>query len=406
MGKRLRRFLVSLFALAIFTVGLVSAQTPDGQTVSQDELDQLLAPIALYPDQLLTQILIASTYPIEVISAARYLQQNPDLQGDALDQAIANKNWDPSVQSLAAFPQVLAMMNDELEWMQRLGNAFLLDQQRVMDTVQGLRRRAQAAGNFLPTPQQSVLDQDGEILVQPTQPDVVYVPVYDPSIIYGPWWAPDYPPWFWYPPPIYGYSAGWGYAYAPEIYFGAPCRFSHHHWGWANPDWHRHHIVINPTNNRFWNRPGRPVPPPGGNWQHDPMHRKGIAYPDVATQQHFGTVDPNAVRARQDFRGRELVRPAPSSARPESGVGQPPQKGGTPMPPTFRPSPRPVTPAYDPALSRQQTQINSQRGMQSRQTPVLTSPATGRAPPAVSAPPAGSHAPSGGSAPRGGASPR
>ena len=100
-------------------------QSAPGSAYSQDELDQLLAPIALYPDQLLTQILMAATYPLEVVEAVRFVQQNPDLRGDALDQVIADKNWDPSVQSLAAYPQVLSMMNDKLEWTQRLGDAFL-----------------------------------------------------------------------------------------------------------------------------------------------------------------------------------------------------------------------------------------------------------------------------------------
>ncbi|HMA31446.1 MAG TPA: DUF3300 domain-containing protein, partial [Casimicrobiaceae bacterium] len=153
----MRNLLIGLFALAILAVAPLEAQSPGGQGYSQDELDQLLAPVALYPDQLLMQVLIAATYPLEVVEAARFVQQNPDLRGEALDQALAGKNWDPSVQSLAAFPQVLAMMNDEIEWMQRLGDAFLADQQRVMDTVQSLRQRAEAAGNLQSTSQQSVI---------------------------------------------------------------------------------------------------------------------------------------------------------------------------------------------------------------------------------------------------------
>ncbi|HEY1459882.1 MAG TPA: DUF3300 domain-containing protein, partial [Casimicrobiaceae bacterium] len=122
----------------------------------QDQLDALLAPIALYPDQLLSQVLMASTYPLDVVAAARFVQQNPGLQGDALNQALADKPWDPSVLSLTAFPQVLAMMNDKLEWTQQLGDAFLANEPQVMQTVQSLRARAQAAGNLQSTPQQNV----------------------------------------------------------------------------------------------------------------------------------------------------------------------------------------------------------------------------------------------------------
>ncbi len=422
MGSGVHRLLIGLFALTMLALAPVGAQPPDGQSYSQEELDQLLAPVALYPDQLLMQVLIAATYPLEVVEAARFVQQNPDLRGDALDQALASKNWDPSVQSLAAFPQVLAMMNDELEWMQRLGDAFLVDQQRVMDTVQALRQRAQAAGNLQSTPQQSVIAQDDEIIIEPAQPDVVYVPVYNPSIIYGPWWAPDYPPWLWYPPPIYGYPGG--VVITTGLFFGAPYRVSHNHWGWVHPDWHGHYINVNTTDNRFWSRPGRPPPFPGGAWHHEPGHRRGVAYPDAATNDRFMKVDPNTVRARQDFRGHELaqpvphvvppgpnvarpspnvvaptpslIRPTPNAAPPASNVVHAAPDGGLPLPPTLRPSPRPVTPTFDPGLSRQQTEMNAQRGMQSRQS---TGPA-----PAVRGPtpPAGSRGPSGTPAPQGG----
>jgi hypothetical protein len=209
-GSRLRAFVAILFSVCLVTGVPAGAQTSPSQDAprySQDELDQLLAPIALYPDQLLAQVLIASTYPFEVALAARFVQQNPGLAGDALDEALAQRNWDPSVQSLAAFPQVLAMMNERLDWTQQLGDAFLADEQRVMDTVQSLRRRAENAGNLYSTPQQTVMSEQNQITIQPTQPDIVYVPVYDPQVIYGPWWAPAYPPWFWYPPPVYGYPS-------------------------------------------------------------------------------------------------------------------------------------------------------------------------------------------------------
>ncbi len=347
--QRIARCLIALLAALVFA-GAAGAQSAAAPGYSQDELDQLLAPIALYPDELLTQILIAATYPLEVVEAARLVQQSPDLQGDVLDQAVAAKNWDPSVQSLAAYPQVLAMMNDNLEWTQRLGDAFLADQPAVMDTVQSLRQRAMAAGNLQSIPQLSVATQDGDIVIDTPQPDVVYVPVYNPLLIYGPWWAPAYPPWFWCPPAIFGYP--FCPVYTVGIIFGAPWPIRYPHWGWAHPYWHTHRVVVNPQNNLFWNHARQAQLAPDGTWQHSPAHRRGVAYPNTATRERYLSVDPNAVRARQDFRGYERVPSTPGAA----------------------PRVPPALP-FDPTYTRQQTQINAQRGMQSRQSiPVAPAP--------------------------------
>jgi hypothetical protein len=242
MHSRLRRFLIFMLAVLALVVAPAGAQVSGESGYSQDELDQLLAPVALYPDQLLMQILIGATYPLEAVEAARFVQQNPDLHGDVLDQALLEKNWDPSIQSLAAYPQVLAMMNDNLEWTQRLGDAFLADQARVMDTVQSLRQKAMAAGNLQSTPQMSVTTQDDGIAIDTAQPDVVYVPVYNPLLIYGPWWAPAYPPWFWCPPP--GYAYPFCPVYTVGFVFGTPWPIWYNHWGWAHPHWHGHRIAI------------------------------------------------------------------------------------------------------------------------------------------------------------------
>ena len=162
-----------------------STQANEQQTFSQDELDALLAPIALYPDGLLTQVLMAATYPLEVVHADRFLKQNRSLHGTALEDTVAEKNWDPSVQSLTAYPKVLATMSDKLEWTERLGNAVLEDQARVMDTVQGLRKRAEAAGNLKSTSEQSVVHEKKSIIIEPSQKGVVYVPYYDSTVVYG-----------------------------------------------------------------------------------------------------------------------------------------------------------------------------------------------------------------------------
>ena len=156
--------------------------------------------------------------------------------------------------SLAAFPQVLVMMNDKLDWTQQLGDAFLANEGQVMQTVQSLRARAQAAGNLQNTPQQNVIVQDRMIMIEPAQPQVVYVPVYNPTVIYGPWWVPAYRPWYWYPPPIYGYPP-MGSAFAVGFVWGSAWAISSNHWGWAHPNWRGGNINVNVTNNYFNNRP-------------------------------------------------------------------------------------------------------------------------------------------------------
>src|SRR5512139_36655 len=208
-----------------------SAQAP----LSQDKLDSLLAPIALYPDDLLAQTLMASTYPLDVVAAARFVKENPKLTGDALDKAVLEKNWDPSVQSLTAYPQVLEMMNNKLDWTQELGDAFLADEKRVLDTVQRLRQKADAAGNLKSSEQQKVVKEQQTIIIQPAQPEVVYVPTYNPTVVYGSWWAPAYPPYYWPPPPYY-YPGGAFVAGA--IGFGLGIAIANNHWGWGNCDWH------------------------------------------------------------------------------------------------------------------------------------------------------------------------
>jgi hypothetical protein len=223
-----------------------------------------------------------------------------------------------------------------------------------------LRQKAQAAGNLQSTPQLSVTTQDDDVVIDATQPDAVYVPIYNPQIIYGPWWAPAYPPWFWCPPPDYGYP--FCPVYNVGIVFGAPWPIWYNHWGWAHPRWHGHRIAIDDHNNRFWNNPGHPRLPPDGNWQHSQPHRRGVAYPNTPTRDRFTRIDPNAVRSRQDFRGYERIQPAPNAARPAF-----PATGSASIVPRT-PLPRPIaSPPFDPTFSRQQTQISAQRGMQSRQ---------------------------------------
>jgi hypothetical protein len=307
-GIYARLLLWSLALLLAAPPGGIMAQGQDsgGQpTFRQEELDQMLAPIALYPDDLLAQVLMAATYPLEVVQAARWVQANPSLSGDQLAAALEQQDWDPSVKSLVNFPSVLQMLNDRLEWTQKLGDAFLAQKDQVMDTVQKLRQRAQAQGYLQSSSRERVVvdPQSQEIAIEPADPQEMYVPAYDPTVAYGPWWWPAYPPYYYYPPGmvITGGFFGFGVALGPA-------------WGyaWGGFNWHRHDVLINVTRNaRFNNRIDRNryashVTTGGGGrgeWRHDPAHRGGVAYRTPSVAQQFGRGPRPGANARQDFRG-------------------------------------------------------------------------------------------------------
>lgn len=310
--KACARILLTHALALLLCVSVAFAQTtelgpsdqsaPDRPLFTQQELDQMLAPIALYPDALLSQILMASTYPIEVVQAARWSRANPNLTGDQAVQAVEQNNWDPSVKSLVAFPQVLSMMDEKLDWMERLGDAFLSQQQQVMDSVQVLRQKAQAAGNLQSNDNVRVEPQGQTIIIEQANPQVVYVPYYNPTVVYGPWWYADYPPVYWGPWPGYyarpGYGAGFywgtGITISTGFFFGAF-------------DWpHRHVTVVN-VNNYYYRPPPRAVNGPRGGWQHDPGHRRGVPYRDPVLRQEFGRHD-GRPDTRREFRGNEPQR--------------------------------------------------------------------------------------------------
>ncbi len=212
----MRTIAAALFAgLSILICQPLHAQTPQSQpTQSQnnlltsEQLDQLLAPIALYPDNLLSEVLMAATYPLEVVEADRWRTTNKVLKGDALKAAVDNQKWDDSIKSLTAVPDVLQMMSTKLDWTQKLGDAVLAQQADVMDAVQRLRQRAQAQDKLKTTKQQKVStsQQSGKdyIVIEPVVPDTLYVPYYDPAVVYGAWPYPAYPPYFFPAPPYLG----------------------------------------------------------------------------------------------------------------------------------------------------------------------------------------------------------
>jgi hypothetical protein len=245
------------------------------------QLDQMLAPIALYPDALLSQILMAATYPLEVVEAARWSRANPQLQGRRAVDAVEPMRWDASVKSLVAFPRILTMMSERLEWTRDLGDAFLEQEPHVMDTIQSLRRRALAAGTLRSSPEVRVVERDGSIFIEPVEVEVAYVPYYDPVVAYGDWWWPAYPPVRWAPwpgyvvEPSYASAFYWGPAIAvgPVFFFGAF-------------DWHRRHAVVHRHHHdgfvgraRFADRDGR--------WFHDPIHRRGVDYRNHGVRQRI-----------------------------------------------------------------------------------------------------------------------
>ena len=310
---------------------------------SQEELDQTLAPIALHPDSLVAQILMASTYPLEVVQADRWAKQNASLKGDALTKALESQNWDPSVKSLVNFPQVLTMMSEKLEWTQKLGDAFLADQKKVLDTIQSLRAKAQASGNLKTTKEQTVIVEEKIIKIEPAQPQTVYVPTYNPTVVYGAWPYPASPPYYYYPP---GYVASSVLAFGAGVAMGAA-------WGyaWGGCNWGGGDVDIdvdrNTNINNNINRDqakqnlqerGQANQRGQGKWQHNPEHRKGVSYRDQGTAQKYNRASTNqAVQSREQFRGRseqgqqELARGGGDRAAAGDRGGQGPggDRGGS-----------------------------------------------------------------------------
>ena len=294
----------------IIPPAIFAQQTTEATVFKQEELDQLLAPIALHPDPLISQILMASTYPLEIALADRWAKQNANLKGDALTTALEKQDWDASVKSLVNFPQVLTMMSEKLDWTQKLGDAFLADQKKVLDTIQSLRAKAQAAGNLKSTKEQNVIVEEKIIKIEPASPQVVYVPSYNPTVVYGAWPYPASPPYYYYPP---GYVATSMFAFGAGVAMGAA-------WGyaWGNTNWSGGDVDIdvdrNTNINRNINRDqakqkmqerGQVNQKGQGKWQHNAEHRKGVSYRDQGTAQKFNRASTNdAIKSREQFRGR------------------------------------------------------------------------------------------------------
>jgi hypothetical protein len=305
----------SIKALVVFLAlllgapqGVIAQSGAEDKLFKQEELDQLVAPIALYPDSLLAQIFMASTYPLEVVQAGKWAKANQNLKGDALATALEKEGWDPSVKSLVNFPQVLDMMNEKLDWTQKMGDAFLAQQKDVMDTVQKLRLKAYGEGNLKTTEQQKVAveEETKTIIIEPANPEVIYVPTYNPTVVYGAWPYPSYPPYYYYPP---GYVPGAAlFAFGVGVARGAA-------WGyaWGNCNWRGGDVNVDVNRNTNINNnidrskyQNKVTTGQGGKgeWNHDPEHRKGTSYRDQATAQKYDRGGSRDAQSRDAYRGR------------------------------------------------------------------------------------------------------
>lgn len=287
-----------LLVLAVFA-GLFHTPTAQAQdefrAFSQAELDQMLAPIALFPDTVLSHVLIAATYPIEVVRAARWTRQNPGLSGEQAVNAVIGEDWDPSVMALVAFPDLLARMDGDLDWTQRLGDAFLIQEADVLDSIQRLRAHAYSAGHLRTTEQVRVVREREVIYIEPPRHQVVFVPVYDPRVVFGAWAWAHHPPVFWHAPPRRRSSVVvyWGPAFhvPPAFFFSSfhwPHRqvvVVHHHHHFFHP--HRPRQLVHHHHHHHHYR-GRDLSrhQSAQRWQHDPSHRRGVAYHPAVDERH------------------------------------------------------------------------------------------------------------------------
>jgi hypothetical protein len=304
-----RPAVAAIVAVLLLSAGVLLAQQappappPPDQTLSPDQLDDLVAPIALYPDPLLSQVLVATTYPLEVVQAYQWAQKNPGITGAALTQAAQQQNWDASVQALAVFPDVLKRLNDDVAWTTNLGNAFLAQQQGVMDAVQRMRQKAQQSGKLQSTAQETVATTTANgqpnIEIEPANPEVIYVPVYDPMWIWGaPMWYP-YPHWWW-PQRSFltgGLYFGFGGPIDMGLYFGAGWH-GWGGWGWQ-AGWGGRGVMVNNAFIHRYNFNGGNMASARGStaWAHDPSHRAGVPYANSSVRtQYQGNVRQNVAR--------------------------------------------------------------------------------------------------------------
>ena len=326
--RRFRCITVALSALFLLPASAALAQTDEAPKIPDVQLDSLVAPVALYPDPLLSQVLVASTYPLEIMQLQQFLQNNPHLKDKALADGVELKPWDPSIKAMAIFRDVVKRLSDDIRWTTDLGNAFLAQESDVLDAIQRMRARAQAKGTLQTTEQQVIeTETTGEgqqvISIEPVDPEVVYVPIYDPTLAYGALPYP-YPP-IYYPPP--GYYAGRALAFAAGVALG---RAWNGGWGYACA-WGSRDITINRNNRYVRNSPTyRNVSPSRADkWTHSPTHRGGTPYSNRQLTNKYGNLTGNVTGQNRSDSGvrtsniqqqlRDRPATAPVAPRPSGG---------------------------------------------------------------------------------------
>lgn len=276
-----------------------TSQTDNNSVFSKAELEQMLAPIALYPDALLTHILIATTYPIEVVDAERWLNKNKQLSSEALSDAAENQDWDASVKALLPFPNILKTLSEDLHWMRNLGDAFLQDEALVLASVQTLRQQADQAGNLENMSNVNIVRETKTIIIEPRHSDIIYVPYYDTRIVYGHWRWSHYPPVYWQQPQYYTSHHGPYYWHNP-IHLSVGLFFGAVHWS-------NRHVVVHHHKSRYYKHHSKRKSSSSyqtQRWQHNPRHRKGVAYRTTNIKKKYRSHIPSvqkhkALRAKQ-----------------------------------------------------------------------------------------------------------
>lgn len=352
-----------LCLLLLLSGGLAAQGLEGRRAFSQAELDQMLAPVALYPDALLSQVLMAATYPREVFEAASWSRDNPDLRGDAAVRAVDNEDWHPSVVSLAAFPELLAMMDQRRDWTVRLGQAYLAQPGQVMDTVQALRARADAEGHLRSSEELVVQRQGSDYVIEPPTPEIVYVPYYDPRLVYGTWWWPAYQPVYWRPWAGYEWRRGYrGLCWGPRIVVG-------HGFFFGGVDWRHRHLRY--SHQRPWYYRGEHFHP-SHRWNHHARDRHGEGHGHRGRHRERPVHTGNHGMAR-DPRGffhppAPAAQPGPvapvapaaalAPAAPARGAAVPTR----PLTPAVAPAPAPANDAGAPVSARPEAPAPRERG--------------------------------------------
>jgi hypothetical protein len=306
-------FLLGFAASALVSFNLLAEQTlaqsnhqdqVQEKSFSEAELAQMLAPIALYPDSLLTHILIASTYPIEIVEAHRWIIKNDELSTDKAAELVKDFDWDASVKALVPFERILSRLSEDLTWTQQLGDAFLQDESRLLESIQILRKKAELAGNLDKMDNMDVSYEDSNIVIEPIEKEIVYVPYYDTRMVYGAWHSVSYPPVYWRPRHSVYVSRYNPFYFDSGVHISFNYFFSAFHWH------NRHVVVVNSHHSkyRYYDQRPRRLIANGGyakRWAHKPAHRKGVAYRTKNTRLKYN--NNKRVKVRETSRKQHHV---------------------------------------------------------------------------------------------------